>query len=291
MAWDFQSTYTGMELYTIAWEKELLIQLRGSARDLQMDLATKGIELAIKKTIFASLMAAVVLPAALLSLTGFIDEKWTLVAERADEAGIVLAESLLQSEAGHRPVNLLGISFGSRMIVSCLTELARHQKKWEKEQQQQQGRSSRRKSSVLLSKAGDSIRKGISNSVTTSKVGGSTNKINEYSPTYQREPASIIENVILMGCPLSITTKTWKSIRGIVAGKFINCFVGNDMMLALMYRLKNPTQIMNPPIGITEVKCVKGVTNYDVSKLVANHGEYNLAVKEILELVGFDQPT
>lgn len=34
-----------------------------------------------------------------------IDEKWTLAAERSDEAGILLAECLLNSNAGHRPVS------------------------------------------------------------------------------------------------------------------------------------------------------------------------------------------
>ncbi|OEU11807.1 DUF726-domain-containing protein [Fragilariopsis cylindrus CCMP1102] len=310
MAWDFQSKYSGMELYTIAWEKDLLMQLRGSARDVQKDLATKGAELAIKKTIFASLMTAVAIPATLLGLTGIIDEKWTLVAERADEAGILLAESLLKSDAGHRPVNLIGISFGARMIISCLSELARHQKKWEKHQQQQQqennnsngsdsqrfsNNSSNRRGSSALLKAGDSIRKSISSSV-ASKLGGgssssssSTSTVNNPNSIYLREPASIVENVILMGCPSSIKSPTWKTIRGMVAGKLINCYSKNDMMLALMYRIKNPTKLLTPPAGITEIKNT-GIINYDVSNLVSNHGEYRLAVNDILDLVGFDQP-
>lgn len=255
-------------------------------------------------------MTAVAIPATLLGLTGIIDEKWTLVAERADEAGILLAESLLKSDAGHRPVNLIGISFGARMIISCLSELARHQKKWEKHQQQQQhqednsngsdshrfssSRSNRRGSSVLL-KAGDSIWKSISSSVTSKLGGGSSSsssgasKVNNPNSIYLREPASIIENVILMGCPSSIKSPTWKTIRGMVAGKLINCYSKNDMMLALMYRIKNPTKLLTPPAGIFEIKNT-GIINYDVSNLVSNHGEYRLAVNDILDLVGFDQP-
>lgn len=297
VVWDFQSTYKGMELYTISWENDLLLQLRGSAKDLQKDVAIKGVEQVMKKTIFASLMSAVALPATLLGLTDFIDEKWTLANERADEAGILLAESLLMSTAGHRPVNLIGISFGSRMIISCLTELSRHQKKWEKQQrhereQQSDSCRSKRGSSVIL-KAGDSIRKSISKNV-SSKLGSSsdsnyTNK--STTSTYLREPASIIENVVLMGCPASVNVSTWESIRGVVAGRLINCYAGNDLMLALMYRIKNPTTaLLNPPVGITKVKNC-GVTNYDVSNLINNnHGEYCLVVRDILDLVGFDQP-
>lgn len=62
------------------------------------------------------------------------------------------------------------------------------------------------------------------------------------------------------------------------------------MILALMYRAKNLTSaLLNPPVGIQEVKAA-GIENFDVSHLVASHGEYNVAVNEILHLVGYDQP-
>ena len=294
MAWDFQSTYRGTELYTVSWEQELLLQLRGSAKDLQKDLAMKGAEQVMKKTALASLMTAVAIPSALLGLANFIDEKWIIANERADEAGILLAESLLMSTAGHRPINLIGISFGSRMIISCLTELSRHQREWEK--QQHNTLHSRRGSFGLL-KAGDVIIKGINDSV-KSKLGKGTDLKKSDSITnesraisYLREPASIIENVILMGCPATVKPSTWKSIRSVVAGPLINCYAGNDLMLALMYRIKNPaTALLNPPVGITEVKDC-GVTNYDVSSLInSSHSDYCLLVKDILDLVGFDQP-
>ena len=64
-----------------------------------------------------------------------IDEKWTLANERADEAGILLAQSLLNSTAGYRPVSLVGFSFGARMIIACLNELARNQEIWESQRE------------------------------------------------------------------------------------------------------------------------------------------------------------
>ena len=92
-----------------------------------------------------------------------------------------------------------------------------------------------------------------------------------------------------MGCPASVKPSTWKSIRGVVAGPLINCYAPNDLMLSLMYRIKNPTTaLLNPPVGISKVK---GVINCDVSSLIGtNHGDYSLVVKDILDLVGFDQP-
>jgi len=297
--WDFQSTYKGMELYTISWEKDLLLQLRGSAKDLQKDLAMKGVEQAMKKTVFATLLSAVAIPVTMLGLADLIDEKWTLANERADEAGILLAESLLTSTAGHRPINLIGISFGSRMIISCLTELSRHQKEWEKQQQRkreiQHGSSSSKSGASNLLKVGDEIRKNVTN--VASKLGSIGNNNRDkggnksITTSYLREPASIVENIILMGCPATVKPSTWKAIRSVAAGRLINCYSGNDLMLSLMYRMKNPTTaLLNPPVGISEVReC--GVANFDVSDLInSNHSEYGLVVRDILELVGFDQP-
>jgi len=307
-AWDFQSTYKGMELYTISWEKDLLLQLRGSAIDVTKGLAMKGAEEALKKTIFASFMSAVAVPATMLGLADLIDEKWTLANERADEAGILLAESLLSSSAGHRPINLIGISFGARMIISCLTELSRHQKKWEKQQKQQQqhrkreiphGRSASKSRPSNLLEVGDEIRLKVGGEIrkSISKLGDIGNKNRDKgvdkseTTTYLREPASIVENIILMGCPATVKESTWKDIRSVAAGRLVNCYSGNDLMLSLMYRIKNPTTaLLNPPVGISEVKDC-GVANFDVSDLINyDHSEYSLAVRDIMDLVGFDQP-
>ena len=59
------------------------------------------------------LVAAMTLPVALKSAANMIDGTWALVVERADETGKELAESLLFSSAGNRPVNLVGFSFGA----------------------------------------------------------------------------------------------------------------------------------------------------------------------------------
>jgi hypothetical protein len=63
------------------------------------------------------------------------------------------------------------------------------------------------------------------------------------------------------------------------------------MILALMYRVKNLTSslLMNTPVGISKVEVI-GIENYDVSNLVANHGDYCVAVKDILKLIGYNEP-
>ena len=233
---------------------------------------------------------------------------------------------MLQSEAGNRPVNLIGVSFGARVVVSCLTELARQQTKWEQQQQQHEaaiatagkeekdGRrfsmndimnsSTRRSSSASLFKAGKSIRKSIhasiksssSSSSSSSSLKGQTTRTDARMLPWKREPASIVENVVLMGGPVSLKPAQWRPIRAVVAGTLSNCYCEKDLLLALMYRLKNPTQLFTPPIGITRIpNSTTGgggnVTNYNVSSLIANnHGDYRLAVRAILARVGFDEP-
>ncbi|KAL9182962.1 hypothetical protein ACHAXT_004241 [Thalassiosira profunda] len=203
-AWDFHAEFGG-ELYTIKWERELLLDMNRSAKEFQRDLAKKAAGEALKKTALHSLMLAAALPAVLLSLTNAIDEKWTLVAERADEAGVLLAQSLLDSKAGHRPVSLVGFSFGARMIVACLKELARNQLIWE---QQQEGSGGIVEDNTKPSAAA-SLRKSISNV--------SNRRLEAIS--FSREPASIVDDVIIMGCPASVNTGTPGTSAAIVRAR------------------------------------------------------------------------
>ena len=118
-------------LYTVRWESKLLVELCDSVVDLAADLVSGATTQILKHTALATLVAAVALPVALTSAANMIDGTWTLVVERADEAGKELAQSLLYSTAGHRPVALVGFSFGARVIYTCLKELARYQEEWE----------------------------------------------------------------------------------------------------------------------------------------------------------------
>jgi len=69
-------------------------------------------------------MAAMTLPLALTKLSYLIDNPWIVSQARADMAGLILADSLIDRNLGTRPVTLVGFSLGSRVIFSCLKELA-----------------------------------------------------------------------------------------------------------------------------------------------------------------------
>lgn len=172
--WDYHATYGG-ELYTVRWESDLIEELCMSVFDLAADVVTGATKQLLKYTVLSALATALTIPAALKSAADMIDGTWTLVVERSDLAGQELAQSLLFSTAGNRPVNLVGFSFGARVIYSCLKELARYQEKWEDFQEQ-----------VSKTKADRSKR---SASTSRNKDG------NDDYMRKMREPASIVADV------------------------------------------------------------------------------------------------
>jgi Protein of unknown function (DUF726) len=146
--WDYRAMYGG-ELYTVRWESALLEELCNSVTELAAGVVTGATAHLLKFTALSTLLSAVALPAALKTAADLIDGTWTLVVERADEAGRELAQSLLFSSAGNRPVTLVGFSFGARVIYCCLKELARLQEEWEQYHGCGDGADSKSKSRVV----------------------------------------------------------------------------------------------------------------------------------------------
>lgn len=70
-------------------------------------------------------MASLQLPIVLTKLSYLIDNPWNVSLARANSAGLILADSLIDRNLGNRPVTLLGFSLGSRLVFSCLKELAK----------------------------------------------------------------------------------------------------------------------------------------------------------------------
>jgi len=185
----------------------------------------------------------------MIGVANAIDETWVLAINRAEEAGIELANCLLENQAGHRPVNLIGFSMGARIIYTCLKELAKHQEIWE--------------------------------DLRSDEV--------EQRKKYSREPASIIEDVILMGMPNHLSTRSWLSMRRLISGRLINCYSKNDFILKFLFQIKRMSGILRPVCGTCSVD-LPGVENYDVTNFITSHSDYCLAVNDILDLVRFGQP-
>lgn len=270
--WDYQATYGG-ELYTIKWESRLLMELCDSVTDMAVDILENATRQILKTTALSTLLTAVAVPTVMLQAMNIIDGSWTLAIERADEAGKELAKSLLFSRAGHRPVTLVGFSMGARVIYVCLKELARYQEKWE-DAQESRPRLSRGRSK----KASTSDEE--NNFESDDKV-----KVMEG----MREPASIVEDAIIMGLPNHMNLTTWEACRHIVGGRVINCYSRKDLILSLMFQSQKLTSGLKKVCGTCAID-IPGVENYDVTDLVTGHQDYCFVSGDILKRVRHGQP-
>lgn len=70
-------------------------------------------------------MAALQLPVVLTKLSYLIDNPWAVSLVRAEAAGLILADSIIDRNLGTRPITFVGYSLGCRVIFSCLRELSR----------------------------------------------------------------------------------------------------------------------------------------------------------------------
>ncbi|KAI1306367.1 hypothetical protein F5Y03DRAFT_354555 [Xylaria venustula] len=115
----------GLETFALRFEVEALQSLGKSLRTLITSLAWKFAKSEIiKRTVFAALMAGL-WPMSLTNAGRIIDNPWSIASQRAQKAGEVLADALINKAQGERPVTLVGYSLGARVIYVCLQELAK----------------------------------------------------------------------------------------------------------------------------------------------------------------------
>ncbi|GKZ35468.1 hypothetical protein AbraIFM66950_006130, partial [Aspergillus brasiliensis] len=112
------------DLYAVLWEPEMLRSMGDTINILATEALTQGLQQVLGQTVLVALMASLQLPLVLTKLSYLIDNPWNVSLTRANAAGLILADSLRDHNLGKRPVTLLGYSLGSRVIFSCLKELA-----------------------------------------------------------------------------------------------------------------------------------------------------------------------
>lgn len=113
------------DIYSLHWEPEMLQSTGQTIQILATEALTQTIQQILGATILTTLMAGLSLPIILTKLSYLIDNPWTVSLARADAAGLILADSLIDRNLGSRPITLVGFSLGSRLIFACLKELAR----------------------------------------------------------------------------------------------------------------------------------------------------------------------
>jgi hypothetical protein len=114
----------GTEAFALRWELEALISL-GHGLETFVTSAAWGYakKKILEQTLFATLSAAL-WPLGLLKVASILDNPFSVAKYRADKAGEVLADALINKVQGERPVTLVGYSLGARLIYSCVLKLA-----------------------------------------------------------------------------------------------------------------------------------------------------------------------
>ncbi|KAI8628742.1 DUF726-domain-containing protein [Xylariaceae sp. FL1651] len=115
----------GQEAFALRFEVEALQSLGNSLKTLITSLAWKVAKSeVIKRTVFAALMAGL-WPMSLTNAGRIIDNPWSVANQRAQKAGEVLADAIINKAQGERPVTLIGYSLGAKVIYVCLQQLAK----------------------------------------------------------------------------------------------------------------------------------------------------------------------
>lgn len=112
------------DMYSLLWEPEMLQSMGDTISILATEALTQGLQQVLGSTILIALMASLQLPIVLTKLSYLIDNPWTVSMGRANAAGLILADSLIDRNLGIRPITLVGFSLGARVIFAALRELA-----------------------------------------------------------------------------------------------------------------------------------------------------------------------
>ncbi|OQR83074.1 hypothetical protein ACHHYP_15165 [Achlya hypogyna] len=95
----------------------------------------------------------------------------------------------------------------------------------------------------------------------------------------------LVENAVLLGCPVPIVEEEWAQARRVVAGRLVNGYSENDWMLAVMYRYQG-WALDSAGIGPVEVF---GVENANLSDVIGGHLEYPTKIGLILEMLRLEE--
>lgn len=94
----------------------------------------------------------------------------------------------------------------------------------------------------------------------------------------------LIQDVILMGAPITPDTELWSEARSLIAGRFVNCYSTRDWLLTVMFW----QGVSKPAAGLGPVDS-PGIENVNCSDIISGHAEYlsleNLT--EIFSLIGY----
>lgn len=96
----------------------------------------------------------------------------------------------------------------------------------------------------------------------------------------------LIENVIILGSPITVQRDQMVLARSVVTGKFINGFSKKDWILGYLFRATGGGLLSIA--GLSAVENVEGIDNIDCTHLVEGHMAYRKAIPKILKLAEWE---
>jgi len=97
---------------------------------------------------------------------------------------------------------------------------------------------------------------------------------------YRHDCRGIVEEVVLLGTPVSIRENRWAMARSVVASRFVNGFSKRDWVLGVVYRTANA--FTKRCGGLCAVP-VPGIENANLSSIISGHTDYMSKLPEILD--------
>ncbi|KNZ59775.1 uncharacterized protein VP01_1664g9 [Puccinia sorghi] len=95
----------------------------------------------------------------------------------------------------------------------------------------------------------------------------------------------IVQEVYLLGATVTAPAKTWREIRGVVAGRFVNGYCQNDWILGYLYRAT--TGGIQTVAGLSPVTSVPDMENVNLTGIVVGHMSYRALMPVVLAELGF----
>lgn len=99
------------------------------------------------------------------------------------------------------------------------------------------------------------------------------------------ESVGIIEDVILLGAPVTASPKEWSKVCSVVSGRVINGYCETDWLLRFLYRTMS-AQFRIAGTGPIDNRNSKKIYNYNLSHIVKGHMDYSKRLTEVLHAVG-----
>ena len=103
----------------------------------------------------------------------------------------------------------------------------------------------------------------------------------------ERNAFGLVESVVFIGAPVPVEERSWRLIRGVVAGRVVNVYSQEDYMLGFLYRTSS---LAYGVAGLQAIEDIDNVENYDATTLIdgKGHAQYKLIVGQILRQIGFE---